>query len=82
MFAIVAALVIGIVWSFFEGRKLKRELVAEEEKFRQSKNIELETEIRSAIDYIEYNRSNAQARMKLELQIRVDEAWKIGRAHV
>ncbi len=77
MFAIVAALVIGIVWSFFEGRKLKQELADEEEKFRQSKNIELETEIRSAIDYIEYNRSNAQARMKLELQMRVDEAWKI-----
>lgn len=77
MFAIVTALIIGIVWSFFEGRKLKEELAAEEENFRQSKNIELETEIRSAIDYIEYNRSNAQALMKLELQMRVDEAWKI-----
>jgi PAS domain S-box-containing protein len=77
MFAIFAALIIGIVWSFFEGRKLKQELAAEEEQFRQTKNIELETEIRSAIDYIEYNRSNAQARMKLELQVRVDEAWRI-----
>ena len=75
--ALISAIIIGGSWTYFESVKLKKELEEEKTNYYQTKNQLVENEVMSAIDYIEYNRSLSQERMKKELKMRVDEAWNI-----
>ena len=75
--ALVSAILIGGSWTYFESVKLRKELQIEKEYYYQTKSQVVENEVISAIDYIEYNRSLSQERMKRELKMRIDEAWNI-----
>ena len=75
--ALISAIIIGGSWTYFESVKLKKELEEEKINYYQTKNQLVENEVMSAIDYIEYNRSLSQERMKKELKMRIDEAWNI-----
>lgn len=75
--ALVSAILIGGSWTYFESVKLRKELQVEKEYYYQTKSQVVENEVISAIDYIEYNRSLSQERMKRELKMRIDEAWNI-----
>jgi PAS domain S-box-containing protein len=75
--ALISAIIIGGSWTYFESVKLKKELEVEKEYYYENKNQIVEDEVISAIDYIEYNRSLSQERMKKELKMRIDEAWNI-----
>lgn len=75
--ALIAAIIIGGSWTYFESLKLKSELELEKASYYKTKSQIVENEVISAIEYIEYNRSLSQEKMKKELKMRVDEAWNI-----
>ncbi len=73
----LSAILVGVIWLSFETGKLNNEMEIANDEFFESKQEIVKNVVVSAIDYIEYTRSLSKERMKEEVKLKVDEAWKI-----
>jgi len=70
-------IVIGVISIISEYKQFNADSASLREEFMDSQRNLVKNQVENAIDYIEYNRSLALEKLKLNLKTRVDEAWDI-----
>ncbi|MHC1774239.1 MAG: cache domain-containing protein [Lentimicrobium sp.] len=75
--SVTTVLIVGVYALFNEYHRFKTESENLRIIYTEDQKKLVKNEVEKAVEYIEYNRSLSQERIKNDLKIRVDEAWEI-----